>query len=335
MSHISEDEIDQFVEEAGWVGASRSFLSGDASFRHYERITRPTGESAVLMVAPPEKEPLAPFIRVAGYLLDANYRAPSMLAKDNEKGLLLLEDFGDVSYTKRLQGAPREELTLYKLAMDVLVDLHKRGVSGYALPQYSRDMLLKEAELFVDWYLCDVAPKKKLESVREQFRTLWDEALDALPFMPSVMVLRDYHADNLMYLEGHKGLAAIGLLDFQDAVLGSPVYDVASLLEDARRDVQPETVQIALNYYLQQMEWDKQQFMACYAVLAAQRNTKIIGIFHRLHKRDSKPRYLDYLPRVWTHLHHDLSHPLMRNYREWLWSILPEQASETLKAQVG
>lgn len=334
MTVSREQEIETFLMEAGWEGAERSFLSGDASFRHYDRV-RLNGQSAVLMDAPPDKEPVEPFLKVGGYLLDMGFAAPSILAKDNARGLLLLGDLGDYSFTKLLQESPKKELDIYKRAMDVLVALHRKGSSGFELPSYNRELLLDEALLFVDWYLKDVIPAKTFSQKREQFIRHWNAVFDALPFIPDVMVLRDYHADNLMYLSGKEGLESVGLLDFQDAVLGSPAYDVASLLEDARRDLQPETVQIALNYYLQQMEWDKQQFMACYSVLAAQRNTKIIGIFNRLNKRDGKPRYLDYLPRVWQHLEHDIMHPLLRDYREWLQELLPSQSAEPTSRQAG
>jgi len=319
--------IEQFLAENGWGGAQFSVLSADASFRHYYRVTGEKG-IAVLMDAPPDKEPVAPFLKVAGYLLKEGFSAPQILAKDQAAGFLLLEDLGDLSYTRLLKQDSRRELAVYKEAINVLVALHQREADGFDVPQYNQELYLREVELFIDWCLAPTMPKAAVEEHRAQFLAMWRELLSNLPFFPDVLVLRDYHADNLMWLDGRSGIDAVGLLDFQDAVLGNPAYDLVSLLEDARRDIQPETVQVVLNYYLQQMGWDKQQFMAWYAVLGAQRNTKIIGIFNRLNHRDGKPHYLNYLPRVWQHLQYDLTHPLLKSYREWMQPFMPEFQSE-------
>lgn len=316
-------QIDTFLQRNGWGDAERRPLAGDASFRRYERVVE-AARRAVLMDAPPDRESVQPFIQVDQYLVEWGYSAPRILARDVEAGLLLLEDLGDDSFTRLLKNAPLKEHTLYMKAGDLLVDLHQRDTARCDLPEYDEARLLDELALFADWYLPAVLGAEA-EKHRARLIDIWRGLLASMPFLPPVLVLRDYHADNLMWLPQREDVAQVGLLDFQDAVTGSPAYDLVSCLEDARRDLQPETVQVVLNHYLQQMAWDRSDFMAVYALLGAQRNTKIIGIFTRLAQRDGKMQYLDYLPRVWQHLHHDLQHPILNPYREWLDRVLPQE----------
>jgi N-acetylmuramate 1-kinase len=317
------EAIDYFLEVSGWGGAEHRFLAGDASFRNYQRVFE-GNRTAVLMDAPPEKEPLSPFINVAEYLVERGYSAPRIYSKSIEQGFLLLEDLGDDSFTRVLKTNPERELELYKEACNLLVDLHKRGLEGATMPAYDRTKLIDEACLFVDWYLAAVLGERQAQAIRADFVTRWNELFEALPWLPDVVVLRDFHADNLMWLAERKGFARVGLLDFQDAVTGNPAYDMVSFLEDARRDVAAETQQMVLNHYLQQVGWDRDSFMAAYALLGAQRNSKIVGIFTRLAKRDGKFQYLNLIDRVWGHLHKDLQHPALKSYSQWLDGVLPK-----------
>jgi aminoglycoside/choline kinase family phosphotransferase len=320
-----DEGIAVFLEKSGWGGAERSFLAGDASFRHYDRIVdHANNRTAVMMDAPPDKEPLAPFIKVDNFLVERGYSAPKIYALDLEHGLLLLEDLGDDSFTKLLQREPHQESKVYLAACDALADLHQQPTKDLAVPEYSPEKLMDETLLFVDWYLAAMLGEAKAKALRPEFIAIWSEILSLLPFLPPVVVLRDYHADNLLWLPQRESVQQVGLLDFQDALIGSPAYDVVSLLEDARRDVSPETVQMSVNRYLQKAGWDKADFMVHYGVLGAQRNCKIVGIFTRLAKRDGKQHYLNLLPRVWGHLQQDLNHPVMRPLKQWMDEVLPE-----------
>lgn len=319
-----------FLKQCGWQSAEREFLSGDASFRSYERLKRGT-ESAVLMDAPPEQEPLSSFILVDEYLVNQGYKAPKIYGRDVQNGFLLLEDLGNDLFSHWLKSAPAQECELYIEAANLLVDMHQRHHPETEthplknkIPDYTVDLLLQEVSLFIDWYLTAHKGEAYAQKYRTSFLATWKKLLEQAPWLPEVIVLRDFHADNLIWLPHETRLHKVGLLDFQDAVLGSPAYDVVSFLEDARRDVQPETLMTTLNHYLQQMQWDADSFMTCYALLGAQRNMKIIGIFTRLAMRDNKPAYLDLLPRVWGHLHHDLHHSILRPLENFLDNILPE-----------
>ena len=311
-----KDLIEAFLTDAGWAGAARHRLAGDASFRRYERITGPRGR-AMLMDAPPPKEDVRPFLAVAAHLRALGYSAPAVLAEDRAAGLLLLEDFGDDTFT-RLLAAGADETSLYALAVDVLIDLHRHPrATAIALPPYDQERLLAEAALLTDWYLPAIgAPVSS--AAREDYLARWRAAFRVFADTLPTLVLRDYHVDNLMQLGGRAGVAACGLLDFQDAVLGSPAYDLVSLLEDARRDVTPSIVAaMQARYAAAFPRFDRDRFMAAYAVLGAQRNAKIVGIFTRLMVRDGKPHYLAHIPRVWRLLEGDLAHPVLADMRAW------------------
>jgi len=312
----------EFLRQNGWGEAQCSFLSGDASFRSYQRAVLGT-QQAVLMDAPPEKEPLPPFIRMAEYLKRAGYSAPAILARDPERGFLLLEDLGDNLYSRFLEREPAREASIYLEATNLLIDLHRQKSSPPDIAEYDTELLLRESVLFVDWYLAAVIGSEQAATLRPEFLKLWQDLFERAPWLPNVVVLRDYHADNLLWLPERTGVARVGLLDFQDAVMGSPAYDLVSFIEDARRDVQPETSMTAVNHYIQQMQWDADSFMALYSLLGAQRNCKIVGIFTRLAVRDGKEHYLSLLPRVWKHLEHDLQHPILRPLQNWLQEVLP------------
>ena len=290
--------IAEFLTKAGWGGAERRHLAADASFRRYERLWR-DGESRVLMDAPPPRENVGAFDRVARTLIDLGLSAPRALAVDEAAGLMLLEDFGDRTFTRAL-AEDVDEASLYRLAIDSLIALHQRWqpVPEAALPLYDNARLLDEAMLLSDWFLPALRGAPTPEPVREAYTEAWRAVLDRVRAGPDCLVLRDYHVDNLMLLEGREGVAACGLLDFQDAVIGPVTYDVVSLLEDARRDIDTGvTVEMLARYLDAFPTLDRERFMESYAVLGAQRAAKIVGIFTRLSRRDEKDHYLHHIPR--------------------------------------
>ncbi len=318
-----EDLIAAFLAQAGWAQAERRPLAGDASFRRYERLRR-GAETAMLMDAPPPQENVEAFHRVQQALLALDLSAPRPLHLDVAAGLLLLEDFGDRTFTRALaEGA--EEAPLYRLATDVLIALHRRWTGDRAgLPPYDDRRLLDEAALLPDWYLPAVAGTPTGRAQRQAYLEAWERVLPQARRLPESLVLRDYHVDNLMTLEGREGVTACGLLDFQDAVIGPVSYDMVSLLEDARRDVSPAIVaEMKARYLAAFPAIDPEVFEASYAILGAQRNAKIIGIFTRLSRRDGKPVYLDHIARVWRLLEQDLAHPALAEIRAWLDRELP------------
>lgn len=322
---MREAAIDAFLARAGWGDARQENLPGDASFRRYIRLHSPQG-SAMLMDAPPAHEDVRPFARVARHLVAMGYSAPRLLAEDTAGGFLLLEDLGDATYTRELaRGA--DERALYTVAVDLLVDLHRRtDAIATDIPPYDDARLLAEAALLVDWYLPAIAGQRTPEGVRESYFAAWRDVLPHARRVPDTLVLRDYHVDNLMVVPGRRGLAACGLLDFQDAVVGPVSYDLVSLLEDARRDLTPGLAEAMLARYLAAFPaLDRDAFRASYAILGAQRNAKIIGIFTRLCRRDGKARYLTHIPRVWRLLESDLLHPVLAPVRAWLDRHLPAE----------
>src|SRR5215469_12476198 len=260
------DLIARFLATAGWAGVTHRPLAGDASFRRYHRLA--SGERrAVLMDAPPPQEDVRPFMARARLLLKLGFSAPRILAADEAAGLLLLEDFGDDTYT-RLIAAGRDEMPLYALAVDVLVALHRVfDPAETDVPPYDEPRLLAEAALLVDWYLPAITGCATPADLREEYLGLWRTLLPVARSAPESLVLRDYHVDNLMLLPNRQGTTACGLLDFQDAVIGPTSYDLVSLLEDARRDV-PGAVSKAMRarYLAAFPALDREAFLASYAV---------------------------------------------------------------------
>ena len=314
-----ETRIAAFLAARGWGDAVRQKLPGDASFRRYVRLLR-GAKQAMLMDAPPPQEDVRPFLSIARLLHGLGLSAPRIEAEDAEAGLLLLEDFGDDTYT-RLLAAGTEEAALYALAVDVLIALNRRfaAAAAPALPPYDEQRLLAEAALLVDWYLPAATGIPTDAALRETYLALWRSLLPLARDVPETLVLRDYHVDNLMRLAGRGGIASVGLLDFQDAVLGPISYDLVSLLEDARRDV-PVALAAAMRarFLAAFPDLDRAAFARSYAVLGAQRNSKIVGIFTRLCVRDGKPHYLAHIPRVWRLIEEDLRHPDLAPVKDWL-----------------
>lgn len=323
---VSRDQvIAAFLRTAGWGEAQRHKLPGDASFRRYERLTL-AGRRAMLMDAPPPREDVRPFLRVARHLTGLGFSAPRIYEADEQAGLLILEDLGDDTYT-RLLARGADERQLYELAIDVLIALHRLPEAQAipaGLPPYDDARLLDEAQLLVDWFMPAMAGVPMPRDLIEDYLALWRAVLPVARRVPTTLVLRDYHVDNLMGLSGRSGIAACGLLDFQDAVAGPTAYDVVSLLEDARRDLAPGLPEAMMERYLAAFpKLDRPAFLAAAAVLSAQRNAKIIGVFTRLSRRDGKHHYLAHLPRVWRLLEQDLSHPALRDLRAWFDRTLP------------
>jgi aminoglycoside/choline kinase family phosphotransferase len=329
---MRRQEMRAFLDGVGWEGVAPVPLAGDASFRRYHRLCR-GGKRAVLMDAPPPQEDVAPYIVVSGLLRELGFSAPEIFAEDRMRGFLLIEDFGDDTYTRLLEGGA-DEAALYTLAVDTLVELQRtvqsRCVGGLPLPRYDTTRLLGEAALLVDWYIPAALGTLLSEDSREEYFDIWRTILPQATLPGETLVLRDYHVDNLMLLRGRTGVQGCGLLDFQDAVSGPPSYDLVSLLEDARRDVGAELRQAMTERYLAALPGlDRAAFLRSAAILAAQRNCKILGIFTRLWKRDGKPGYLAHIPRVWRLLEQDLGHPALGSLAEWLCRHLPPAARQT------
>ena len=310
-----------FLAAHGWEGAEIRPLAGDASFRRYFRVHRSDGATAVLMDAPPEHEDLGPFLTVAGHLLDRGFLPPRPLAVDRRKGLLLLEDFGDDRVGPLLRREPGRERAIYRSAVSILARLADEPAPA-DIPPYDGAAMEREVSLFTDWYAPALALSVDDASFLPAWREAWADVERAAGDRP-VMVLRDYHADNLMVLPGRSEL---GLLDFQDALAGHPAYDLVSLLQDARRDVPPQLEEEMIAYYGEAARVrDAHLFRAHYEVLGAQRNTKILGIFTRLWKRDGKPHYLPLQPRVWAYLERNLAHPALAPVRAWFDANVPRE----------
>ena len=342
--------VGALLERAEWNEARREFLQGDASIRTYERLTKADGKTAILMISPPRPDgpivrygkpyaaiaKLSPDIRayvaMTAGLRGLGYSAPEMIAHSIEDGLALIEDLGQATVVE--DGVPNG--ARYAEAVALLDDLHGRalpddlpaGDEVYRLPTYDAEAMLVEVELLIDWYAPAVARVTVPSGARMQFLAIWRELLQPILAGPPTWTLRDYHSPNLHWLPQREGLARIGLIDFQDAVIGPPAYDLASLLQDARVDV-PDDLEMRLAaLYVRRRsaedpDFDAGRFAAAYAAMGAQRATKILGIFARLDKRDGKSQYLRHLPRIERALAKNLAHPLLKPLAVWYQNHLP------------
>jgi aminoglycoside/choline kinase family phosphotransferase len=304
-----------FLDANGWGGAQILPVAGDASFRRYFRAVL-GDRRAILMDAPPPHEDPRPFIAVAQWLIAHGFAAPAILASDLDQGLVLIEDFGDDRLREAVDAAPDEELALYAPAIDLLVRLAEHPAGP--IPPYDRAVLKREAGLFVEWYCPAVGIEPDLAGWAAAWEAVFDHAIAETP----VTVLRDYHAENLMLVGPERSL---GLLDFQDALAGHPAYDLVSLLQDARRTVDPAVETAMLDRYRAATGADE-AFMNAYHVLGAQRNAKILGIFTRLWKRDGKPHYATMCPRVWAYLERDLAQPVLAPVAAWFAANVPPES---------
>jgi tRNA threonylcarbamoyl adenosine modification protein YjeE len=340
-----------FLDQAGFGAAPRQHIAGDASTRSYQRLV--AGQNRfVVMNAPPRPdgppvkrglaysaiahlaEDVKPFVAIAAALRARGFSAPKIFAADHEAGFVVLEDLGNEPV---VGGSPLQPIAeRYERATDVLVALHRQKLPDTlpvapqvtcAIPPYDLDAYLIEAELLLDWYLPHRGAPPPAPA-RALFLSLWRDALRPVLDAPKTWVLRDYHSPNLLWLEERAGIAQLGLLDFQDAVIGPCAYDLASLLQDARVDV-PEVLEVALfGRYVRgrretEPDFDADAFAQLYATLAAQRATKILGIFARLDRRDGKPQYLRHLPRVFAYLRRALTHPALAALDAWYLANVP------------
>ena len=324
-------EIENFLASAGWAGADHVTLAEDASFRRYERVTRPVGgatECAVLMDAPPGREDVRPFLRIARKLAELGFSAPGILAEDVAAGFLLIEDFGDATFT-RLLNAGEAAAPLYEMATDVLIGLHRLPAADTVptgVPDYSDALFVDEASLLTDWYLPAVTGSDTPGEAVTAFRDTWAGLVPQARAVPNSLVLRDFHVDNLIRIAGRDGIAACGLLDFQDAVAGPVSYDFVSLVEDARRDVDDGLRDAVRDRYLAAFSnISADAFDASCAILGAQRHCKVLGIFPRLRDRDGKDGYLYHVPRVWRLLERAVCHPSLGPLKSWLDMYIPPE----------
>ncbi|MGH6933823.1 MAG: phosphotransferase [Dongiaceae bacterium] len=313
-----EKRVARFLAQHGWALARRERLAGDASFRHYDRLEL-DGRRAVLMNAPPPQEDVRPYLAIAKLLGSLRYSAPRVYAADVESGLLLLEDFGDDTYT-RLLARGAEDDKLYGLAVDLLIDLHRRFDPSRhrGLPTFDDARALREVSLLLDWYWPATQDGGVSPAMREHYLSAWRAALPKRQAVADTLVLFDFHVDNLMLLADRAGVAACGLLDFQDALIAPRPFDLVSLLADVRRDVWPALVTSLRERYLAAFpELDRAAFDTAYAVIGAQRNARIVGTFTRLLVRDGKPGYLAFMPRTWRILEEFLAHPALALVKAW------------------
>jgi len=348
--------VDAILRSSGWLGAARTHMQGDASVRAYERLTAPSGKTAILMISPPRpdgpilrygkpyaaiarlSENIRAFIAMAEGLRAQGVSTPRILAYSIADGIAILEDFG-AHYIADDDGP---NAARYTEATALLAELHNRDLPSqlpvddqtYTIPTFDSDAMLVEVELALDWYAPAVGGAVPASGARAQFLGLWREALAPVLQKPRTWTLRDFHSPNIHWLAEREGLKRLGLIDFQDAVLGPPAYDLASLLQDARVDV-PDALELRLiALYARRRRnadpaFDMGAFTAAYAVMGAQRATKILGIFARLDKRDGKPQYLAHIPRIERYLVKGLAHPAMQPIKQWFQAHLPRALGQS------
>lgn len=317
------------IAQTPWANATHAPLAGDASNRSYERLTDPeTGKTAVLMDSPPGKaESVESFARVDEYLRSIGLSAPEIYAEDTQFGFLLLEDLGDDLFARVLGQVPRMERELYEAATDVLIDLH--NAPSLSLQSYDPTLMTELAALSFTKYAQAVLGTHDIDA-RNRFENRFSDILHRETSGTKVVVLRDYHAENLIWLPDRDGVQRVGLLDFQTAMLGHPAYDLVSLLQDVRRDVAPGTEMRMVNRYITATGVNDHDFRTAFAVLGAQRNLRILGVFARLATEYGKPSYVDLIPATWAHLMRDLEHPALVSVADLLRNALPAPTPENL-----
>jgi len=354
-----DNQIKSFIAASGWGDANVKSFPGDASTRRYFRLTRGSAV-AVLMDAPrgveapaePEgasvaertalgynalarlagPEPAA-FACLSNELVIRGFSAPKIIAADLKAGLLLLEDFGTGVYAKLIAADPAMEAPLYSAAVECLAEIYRSsfpaklsyGEASWQVRDYDEAALLTETHLFLDWYAVDKGVKIT-EAAREDWNAIWRDLFSALDTHAPGLALRDFHAENLFWLPERKSVSKVGLIDFQDALFVHPAYDLVSFLEDARRDVSQDLIDPLISQFVEQAKLsDEAAFRRAYAVLGAQRNAKILGIFVRLAERDGKPSYRELIPRVYNHFIRNLSGDDFAELRMWFAAYLPRE----------
>jgi tRNA threonylcarbamoyl adenosine modification protein YjeE len=357
--------IRSFLANSGWGEAATrlTYLQGDASPRRYARLSRPDGTRAILMDSParPDGPPVEggksysavahlaedvhAFVAVAGALSKAGVSAPLIFAEDLKQGLLLIEDLGDQVLGAEVARG-RDQAALWRRAVDALIALQRHvppsrfdlsDGSSFHLPEADAVVLEIETRLLIDWYWPALHGAPPPQTARDSFKATWRPIFERVLKQPKTWLLRDYHSPNLIALDARTPPRDIGIIDFQDAMLGPATYDLVSLLQDARIDVAEALEKGMLDHYIgrvaeRERAFDADEFRIAYAALGAQRNTKILGIFARLAMRDGKRRYLAHLPRIWGYLERDLQHPSLDALRAWYDQNLPRgRRSEALK----
>lgn len=343
--------IRKFLNSSGNEKASRGPLSADASDRRYELI-KPAGAPPLLLMDAPEMpdgppvrdgkpysriahlaENVTAFVAIGKLLREAGYAAPEIPAYDLHDGLALIEHLGDGLI---IDDARRPIEERYLVSMEFLADMHGKPVADhycfpdgtrYSIPSYDRDAVLIEAELLLDWYVPFASGKPANKAETDEFRAIWNELFDQLDAHETTLVLRDFHSPNVIWRGDQSGIDRVGVIDFQDALIGPTAYDVASLAQDARVDVSAELETKLLHHYIElrhrtNPEFDREALQAGYAIMSAQRATKILGIFVRLKERDGKGQYLKHLPRIQDYLSRSLAHPAMQRYQEWCANVI-------------
>lgn len=354
------EQISAFLSQAGWADADISWFNQDASTRRYARLSQPSGETAILMDAPRvEDDPCTPemsreerqrlgwnamtrlassrvdaFVLIADHLRGVGLRAPKVLAHDSHRGLALLEDFGDQREFARLIERGTEEVPLYEQAAKDLARLHKQpkptvlenGQDRWPVLEFDDVALGANADLFADWFHIYDETARMSDADRARWERVRDELIEQAIAFPREFTLRDYHAENLLWLPSGE----IGLLDFQDAVIGWDAWDMAMLTQDARRAVSDEAAQAAIRTYLDATGKDETAFKERLAVIGTLNALRIAGVFARLVKRDGKPKYNAFMPRQKLMLARNLSHPSAKQMRAFVAETAPS-VLETLE----
>jgi N-acetylmuramate 1-kinase len=348
------EALRQFLSEAGYADAIRQRMAGDASTRSYARLVRDDG--VVILMNSPRRpdgpavydgksysaavhlaEDVKPFVAIADGLRERGFSAPVIRHADLDAGFLITEDFGSAGF---IEGDPPRPITArYQTATDTLAALHRQALpeilplpqqTTYTIPTFDTDALLVEAGLMLEWYLPDRGVEPT-DDMRAEFVTMWRDLLAKPAAAEKTWVMRDFHSPNLIWLDERPDIAKVGIIDFQDAVLGPAAYDLVSLAQDARIDV-PEQLELALlARYIRARRgsddsFDPAGFAELYAIMSAQRNTRLLGTFARLNRRDGKPHYLRHQPRIWTYLNRSLAHPLLARVRAWYSAHVPPPA---------
>ncbi len=326
MSPARSTKRDQFLQTHRYEPTQLAFLASDMSLRRYYRLS---AAKRVLMDAPFPEDPKQ-FIDIARYLQECGLRAPSILEHCLDNGFVLLEDFGDHTFTAILKNSIEREAELYQTSISVLKHLHQQAKNKPTfIPAYTIENLLTEAEVFVDWYWQAAKGTPVSQLTKKEFSNAWRHAFEQLPETPNSIVLRDYHVDNLMVVDDQQGIQGCGLLDFQDALWGSVVYDVISLLEDARRDLTPGLADQMWNLFLKDIpDSEHGNYRTAATILGAGRHTKVIGVFVRYAMRHGKKEYLKHLPRLWEYLEKSLIIPELSQVKAWFDRYLPVEKQD-------
>lgn len=323
-----DSQIRAFLQRSGRGNWNRAPLAGDASARRYERLSSPDGRTLVLMDAPPDTgEDIRPFVGVATYLRAQGVSAPEIIGEDAENGFLLTEDFGDAPFYDVITADPSQEQPLYALATDLLVHLHQAPTPDLE-PLDPRAMA--ELSSLVITHYCGAIHDAPDPDMQHRFEHQFEDILRQTVRGDMVFVHRDFHVQNLMWLPERDGLAQVGVIDFQDARIGHPAYDLVSLLQDARRDVPAAIEMQMIERYIAASGVDASSFRSAYAVIGLQRNLRILGVLARLALDFGKPQYLDLMPRVWRHVINGLEHPAVAPLADWLLGELPVPTADTL-----